>query len=47
VFAVTDIQKSKTEVFRQLGEQYKELSGKIQREASAYEIGIPPPTSRN
>ena len=42
VFAVTDIQKSKTEVFRQLGEQYKELSGKIQREASAYEIGIPP-----
>ena len=42
VFAVTDIQKSKIEVFRQLGEQYKELSGKIQREASAYEIGIPP-----
>lgn len=42
VFAVTDIQKSKTEVFRQLGEQYKELSSKIQREASAYEIGIPP-----
>ena len=42
VFAVTDIQKSKTEVFRQLGEQYKELSDKIQREASAYEIGIPP-----
>ncbi len=42
VFAVTDIQKSKTEVFRQLGEQYKELSGKIEREASAYEIGIPP-----
>lgn len=42
VFAVTDSQKSKTEVFRQLGEQYKELLGKIQREASSYEICIPP-----
>lgn len=42
VFAVTDSRKSKTEVFRQLGEQYKELIGKIQREASAYEVGIPP-----
>lgn len=42
VFVVTDSKKSKTEVFRQLGEQYKELLGKIQREASAYEVSIPP-----
>lgn len=41
VFVVTDSRKSKTEVFRQLGEQYKELLGKIQREASAYEVNIP------
>lgn len=41
VFVVTDSRKSKTEVFRQLGEQYKELLGKIQREASAYEVSIP------
>lgn len=41
VFVVTDSKKSKTEVFRQLGEQYKELLGKIQREASAYEVSIP------
>ena len=42
VFVVTDTRHSKTEVFRQLGEQYKELLGKIQREASAYEVSIPP-----
>lgn len=42
VFVVTDSKKSKTEAFRQLGEWYKELSGKIQREASAYEISISP-----
>lgn len=42
VFVVTDSKKSKTEVFRQLGVQYKELWGKIQREASAYEVSIPP-----
>lgn len=42
VFVVTDSKKSKTETFRQLGEQYKELLGKIQREASAYEVSIPP-----
>jgi len=42
VFVVTDSRKSKTEVFRQLGEQYKELLGKIRREASAYEVSIPP-----
>lgn len=42
VFSVTDSRRSKTEVFRQLGEQYKELLGKIHREASAYEVGIPP-----
>lgn len=42
VFAVTDSKHSKTEVFRRLGEQYKELSGKIQREASVYEVCIPP-----
>lgn len=41
VFTVTDSRKSKTEVFRQLGEQYKELLGKIRREASAYEVSIP------
>ena len=41
VFVVTDSRKSKTEVFRRLGEQYKELSGKIQRETSAYEVSIP------
>lgn len=41
VFVVTDTRYSKTEVFRQLGEQYKELLGKIQREASAYEVSIP------
>lgn len=41
VFTVTESKKSKTEVFRQLGEQYKELLGKIQREASAYEVSIP------
>lgn len=41
VFVVTDSKKSKKEVFRQLGEQYKELLGKIQREASGYEVGIP------
>lgn len=41
VFAVTDSRKSKTELFRQLGEQYKELLGKIHREASAYEVSIP------
>ncbi|WP_320983071.1 DUF3987 domain-containing protein [Bacteroides sp.] len=41
VFVVTDSKKSKTEVFRQLGEQYKELLGKIQREASGYEMSIP------
>ena len=41
VFVVTDSKKSKTEVFRQLGEQYKELLGKIRREASAYEVSIP------
>lgn len=42
VFVVTDTRHSKTEVFRQLGEQYKELLGKIQREASGYEVSIPP-----
>lgn len=42
VFVVTDSRKSKTEVFRQLGEQYKELLGKIRREASAYEVSILP-----
>lgn len=42
VFAVTDSRKSKTELFRQLGETYKELLGKIHREASAYEVSIPP-----
>ena len=41
VFTVTDTRHSKTEVFRQLGEQYKELLGKIRREASAYEVSIP------
>lgn len=41
VFVVTDTRHSKTEVFRQLGEQYKELLGKIRREASAYEVSIP------
>lgn len=41
VFVVTDTRHSKTEVFHQLGEQYKELLGKIQREASAYEVSIP------
>ena len=41
VFVVTDSKHSKTEVFRQLGEQYKELLGKIQREASTYEVSIP------
>ena len=41
-FVVTDTRHSKTEFFRQLGEQYKELLGKIQREASAYEVSIPP-----
>ncbi len=42
VFAVTDSKQSKTEAFRLLGEQYKELIGKIHREASAYEVRIPP-----
>lgn len=42
VFAVTDSKLSKTEAFRLLGEQYKELIGKIHREASAYEVRIPP-----
>lgn len=42
VFVVTDTRHSKTEVFRHLGEQYKELLGKIQREASEYEVSIPP-----
>ena len=42
VFAVTDSRQSKTKVFRLLGEQYKELLGKIQRESSAYEVVIPP-----
>lgn len=42
VFVVTNTKHSKTEVFRQLGEQYKELLGKIRREASAYEVSIPP-----
>lgn len=42
VFAVTDSKHSKTEVFRRLGERYRELSGKIQREASAYDVSIPP-----
>ena len=42
VFVVTDSKHSKTEVFRLLGEQYKELLGKIRREASAYEVSIPP-----
>lgn len=42
VFVVTDSKKSKTEALRQLGEWYKELSSKIQREASAYEVSIPP-----
>ncbi len=42
VFTVTDTRHSKTEVFRQLGEQYKEILGKIQREALAYEVSIPP-----
>lgn len=42
VFAVTDSKHSKTEVFRRLGGRYRELSGKIQREASAYEVSIPP-----
>lgn len=41
VFTVTDTRHSKTEVFRQLGEQYKELLGKIRRETSAYEVSIP------
>lgn len=41
VFSVTDSKHSKTEVFRLFGEQYKELLGKIHREASAYEVGIP------
>lgn len=41
VFAVTDSRQSKTEMFRQLGELYKELLGKIYREASAYEVSIP------
>ena len=42
VFVVTDSKHSKTEVFRLLGEQYKELLGKTQREASTYEVSIPP-----
>lgn len=42
MFVVTDSKHSKTEVFRQLGEQYKELLGKIERESSAYEVMIPP-----
>lgn len=42
VFSVTDSRRSKTELFRQLGEQYKEHLGKIHREASAYEVSIPP-----
>lgn len=42
VFAVTDSKQSKTEAFCLLGEQYKELMGKIHREASAYEVSIPP-----
>lgn len=41
VFAVTDSKQSKTEAFRLLGKQYKELMGKIHREASAYEVSIP------
>lgn len=41
VFSVTDSRQSKTEMFRQLGELYKELLGKIYREASAYEVSIP------
>ncbi len=42
VFAITDPKHSKTEVFFTMGKHYKNLVGKIHREASSYEITIPP-----
>ncbi len=42
VFAITDPKSSKTEVFRGFGRHYKELWGRLYREAETYEISIPP-----